>query len=153
MYFDFNQNMGMQDGENYFYVTLDNNSYSNSNYYRLYCEVTGKTDSKYAKEREIRPVKFNNGSFTTISTINGNFLDVTGVLNSYGIYGVGPRECLNSGNYSCAQWWQFQDTGGLTNDKTTFADVLNQYYGPGKSYDDTVASDSLKKKWNGGGFS
>ena len=152
--FDFNQNKGMQDSNNYFYVTLDNtSSYSNSNYYRLYCEVTGKTDSKYAKDREIRPVKFNNGSFTAMSTISGKFLDVTGVLNSYGIYGVGPRECLNSGNYSCAQWWQFQDTGGLTKDKTTFADVLNQYYGPGKSYDDTAASDSLKKRWNGGGFS
>lgn len=152
--FDFNQNKGMQDSKNYFYVTLDNtSSYSNSNYYRLYCEVTGKTESKYAKDLEIRPVRFNNGSFTTMSTISGKFLDITSVLNSYGIYGVGPRECLNSGNYSCAQWWQFQDTGGLTKDKTTFADVLNQYYGPGKSYDDTAASDSLKKKWNGGGFS
>lgn len=152
--FDFNQNKGMQDGKNYFYVTLDNtSSYSNSDYYRLYCEVTGKTESKYAKELELRPVKFNNGSFSAMSTVSGKFLDVTSVLNSYGIYGVGPRECFNSGNYSCTQWWQFQDVGGLEKGKTTFADVLNQYYGPGKSYDDTAASDSLKKKWNGGGFS
>lgn len=153
--FDLSTEEGMQSGDTYFYVTFDDTSGNdNSHYYRLYCKINGSTNSTHAAQRTITPLVYSrkDGKPITKKTVTDNFLDVTGVLNDYGLYGIGPRSCMSSGNYMCTEWWHFQDTSGLVVGKTTFEEALNQYYGLGYSYSGTPVGNHLKKIWNGGVF-
>lgn len=138
----------------YFYVTFDDTSGNdNSHYYRLYCKVTGDSNSAYISTTTITPLKWSGSKLISDTSVRGSFLDVTSVLNSYGLYGIGPRSCASSGNYMCTEWWHFQDTSGLEKGVTTFKTSLNQYYGPNYDYSGTPVASHLNKKWNGGSFS
>ena len=144
-------------GDNrYYYVTFDDTSgNNNSHYYRIYCKVNGDSSSPYAKNMTVTPVIWNSSSSKLVNDTaeTGVFLDVTSVLNSYGLYGIGPRSCASEGNYLCTEWWHFQDTSGLVKGNTKFKTTLDQYWGTGYNYSGTPVAEHLNKKWNGGSYS
>jgi len=151
--FDLATNEGMQSGDSYYYVTHEDTSGNdNSHYYRLYCEVINDVESQYISEKSIIPLKWSGNRVVSKTSVTKKFMDVTAVLNAYGLYSIAPRSCLKDGNYMCAEWWHFQDVSGLEKGTTTFRQALDQYHGIGTSYAGTPVSSHLNKKWNGGYF-
>lgn len=133
-----------------YYVTIENNlkTFPNSSFYRLYCKVVkgAETSNSFVKNNfTIQPVYYKGNSgggpyvyddFHNSTKVTDNFLDVTALLNSLGLYGTRPMDsCVENSSTNdndCLEWWHFGDnsgvSGGITN-KDNFNQLYRQAYG------------------------
>jgi len=128
-----------------YYVTIENNSkdFPNTSFYRLYCKVVKniETTSPFVKSNfTIQPVYYKGNSgggpyvyddFHYSTTVTDNLLDVTAVLNSFGLYGTRPmNSCIDdssTNDNSCLEWWHYNDSSGVG--VKTFKQLYFQAYG------------------------